>query len=168
MIPSRVRPAYDDDERTQLIGWLDLQRAIIAWKCEDLPEQDAHRAVLPSSPDLTMAGLVSHLVWTEHCWFEVVMLGRPETGPQFEEGPEDADFTMAAGVPLAELVEEYGRRCALSNEAIAARSLERIAEHPKYKPSLRWTLLHMIEETARHAGHADAIRELLDGRRGYY
>ena len=169
MTPSRTRPAFDADERTQLLGWLDLQRAIIIWKCEGLSDLDAHRPVLPSSPLLTMAGLVSHLRWTEPLWFEIALLGRPTVGPQFD-GPEDADMRVA-GAPLAKLVEEYQAQCALSDENIAAHSLDDPGKNtafPSGTASLRWFLLHMIEETARHAGHADAIRELLDGSTGYY
>jgi Protein of unknown function (DUF664) len=169
MSPPRVRPPFAADERTLLVGWLDLQRAIVHLKCEGLSEVDAHRAVLPTSPLMTMAGIVSHLSWTEHCWFEVLFLGRPATGPQFE-GPEDADF-MVEGVPLAQLLSEYERQCAVSNEIIAAHSLDEAGRHPDYKSaagSLRWMVIHMIEETARHAGHADAVRELLDGAKSYY
>lgn len=169
MAPSRTRPAYTADERTQLLGWLDMQRAIIHWKCEGLPEADAHRPVLPSSPLMTMAGLVSHMRWAEHLWFEVILMGRPAEGPMFEE-PEDADM-MVEGIPLAQLLEEYERQCAVSDELVAAHGLDDMGRHPDFKASaasVRWMLLHMIEETARHAGHADAIRELLDGERGYY
>ena len=169
MAPSRTRPPFDADERTQLVGWLDLQRAVIHWKCAGLSEEDAHRAVLPASPLMTMAGLVSHLRWVENLWFEIVLLGKPTKGPQFE-GPEDADM-MVDGVPLAALLEDYERQCALSNEIIAAHSLDDRGRNTEFKSgsaSLRWILLHMIEETARHAGHADAIRELLDGQKGYY
>lgn len=60
MTPPRKRPPHDADERAQLVGWLDLQRAIVQWKCEGLSETDAHRPVLPTSPYMTMAGLVSH------------------------------------------------------------------------------------------------------------
>jgi hypothetical protein len=169
MTPLRVRPPHVADVRSQLVGWLDMQRAIIQWKCEGLSEADAHRSVLPTSPLMTMAGVVSHMRWTEHCWFEVIFLGRPAKGPQFE-GPEDADMAVD-GVPLAQLLEEYDRQCAVSNEIIAAHPLDGVGRHPDFKVSaanLRWILLHMLEETARHAGHADAIRELLDGRKGYY
>jgi hypothetical protein len=171
MPPSRTRPEYTADERSQLLGWLDLQRAIIGWKCEGLSEADAHRPVLPASPLLSMAGLVSHLRWTEHCWFEVLLMGRPTTdNPQFVDEPEDADMRVD-GVPLARLLEEYEQQCAVSNEIVAAHSLDDIGRNRDFRAgsaSVRWMLLHMLEETARHAGHADAIRELIDGEKGYY
>lgn len=167
MTPSRTRPAPEADERTQLVGWLDMQRAIIAWKADGLSEEDAHRPVLPASPLLTMAGLVSHMRWVEHCWFEVIFLDGPATGPQFE-GPDDADM-MVDGVPLAQLLDDYTRQYTLSNEIFAAHSLDEVGKNAEFGgANLRWIMLHMIEETARHAGHADAIRELLDGELGYY
>lgn len=169
MLPPRVRPPFVADERTQLLGWLDLQRAIIHYKCDGLSEEDAHRPVLPTSPLMTVAGIVSHLRWTEHCWFEVLFLGRPATGPQFE-GPEGNDMKVD-GVPLEQLLREYERQCAISNEIVAAHSLDDVGRHPDYRSAaatLRWMLIHMIEETGRHAGHLDAIRELLDGVKGYY
>ncbi len=165
----RIRPPFDADERTQLLGWLDMQRAVILWKCEGLSEEDAHRSVLTTSPYMTMAGLVSHMRWVEHLWFEVLFLGGPAEGPQFE-GPEDADM-MVEGIPLAQLQGEYERQFTRSNEIIADHSLDEAGRHPDYRSSagsLRWMLLHMIEETARHAGHADIIRELLDSGKGYY
>ncbi|MEE1750029.1 MULTISPECIES: DinB family protein [unclassified Streptomyces] len=167
--PARERPAFDADERTQLIGWLDTQRATARWKCEELLEVDAHRSVLPSSPLMTMAGVMSHLRWAENLWFEVVLLGRPAVGPVFD-GPKDADM-MVDGVPLAKLLDDYDRQVAVSNEIIEAGSLDDVGRHPDFDvsgASLRWIMFHMIEETARHAGHLDAIREILDGRTGHY
>jgi hypothetical protein len=166
----RVRPPFVADERTQLVGWLDMQRAIVQWKCDGLSEEDAHRPVLPDSPLMTMAGVVSHLRWTEQTWFEILFLGRPAEGPQFVAEPEDADMRVD-GVPLAQLLDEYERQCAASNEIIAAHSLDEVGRHPDFKSAaatLRWMVIHMVEETARHAGHLDAIRELLDGEKGYY
>ena len=170
MTPPRERPPFVADERTQLVGWLDLQRALVHWKCEGLSEPDAHRAVLPSSPLMTMAGVVSHLRWVEHTWFEVLFLGGPADGPQFDETVEDKDM-MVEGVPLAQLLAEYGQQCARSNEIVAAHGMDDVGRHPDYASAgatLRWMLIHMVEETARHVGHQDAIRELLDGRVGYY
>ncbi|MEU4567520.1 DinB family protein [Micromonospora sp. NPDC023956] len=170
MPPSRIRPPFVADERTQLVGWLDLQRAIVHHKCEGLADADAHRAVLPTSPLMTVAGIVSHLRWVEQSWFEILFLGRPATGPQFQEEPEDADMRVE-GVPLARLLAEYDQQCAISNEIVAAHPLDEVGRHPDYRSaaaSLRWMLIHMVEETARHAGHLDTIRELLDGEKSYY
>ncbi|MCB5908957.1 DinB family protein [Streptomyces pinistramenti] len=170
MTPSRIRPPFDADERTQLTGWLAMQRAIVHWKCEGLSEADAHRPLLPSSPLMTVAGVVSHLRWAENTWFEVLFLGRPADGPQFLDDPEDADMRVE-GEPLDGLLAAYERQCAVSDEIIAAHPLDVVGRHPDYRSaaaSLRWMLLHMTEETARHAGHLDAIRELLDGGKGYY
>jgi hypothetical protein len=171
VIPPRTRPPFVADERTQLLGWLDLQRALVHWKCEGLTDDDAHRSVLPPSPLMTMAGLVSHLRWVEHCWFEVLFLGRPaDDNRQFTSEDEAADM-LVDGVPLARLLDDYARQCATSNEIVAAHSLDdvgAVTDIPSGSASLRWMLLHLLEETGRHLGHADAIRELLDGTKGYY
>jgi len=170
MMPPRDRPPFVADERTQLVGWLDLQRALVHWKCEGLSEADAHRSVLPTSPLMTMAGVVSHLRWVENLWFEVLFLGRPAEGPQFVDEPENAEM-IVDGIPLAQLLEEYGRQCAVSNEITAVHSLDDVGKHPDFgsaAATLRWMVIHMVEETARHVGHLDAIRELLDGEKGYY
>ena len=166
----RQRPPIVADERTQLVGWYDLQRAIVLMKCEGVSEADAHRAVLPASPLMTMAGVVSHLRWAEHLWFNVVFLGEPATGPMFDADHQDADM-MVDGVPLGQLLADYERQCAESNKIIAAHSLDEPGKNTDFDEgvaSLRWMVLHMLEETARHAGHLDAIRELLDGTKSYY
>ncbi|WP_299530565.1 DinB family protein [uncultured Streptomyces sp.] len=168
----RTRPDYSADERTQLVGWLDLQRSIVRWKCEGISEEDAHRAVLPGSPLMTVAGIVSHLRWTEHGWFQVIFRDQEaHLNPQYAEAvEEDADF-MADGIPLDLLLEAYDRECTASNSVFSAHAPDAPSQHPRFTsgaPSLRWIVLHMIEETARHAGHLDAIREILDGERGYY
>lgn len=167
----RDRPPFDADERTSLTGWYDMQRALVRYKCEGLSEADAHRTVLPASPLMTAAGLVSHLRWTEHLWFEVLFLGGPTDSPWFDEREEDLHF-KTDGRPLAELLDEYEQACARSNEIIAAHSLDEAGRRPDItwggQANLRWMIIHMIEETARHVGHLDAIREILDGETGYY
>lgn len=162
MTPPRTRPPFVADERTQLLGWLDLQRALVHHKCDGLSEQDAHRSVLPTSPLMSSAGLVSHLRWVEHCWFEVLFLGRPSDANPLFGDVEDADF-MVNDVPLAQLLADYERQCAVSNDATGT--------HPDFDAAaatLRWMVPHMLEEVARHVGQMDAIRELIDGRTGYY
>lgn len=165
------RPPLQADERTALIGWLDLQRKILRWKCEGLSGEDAHRSVIPTSPAMTMAGLISHMRWTEHTWLEVVFLGGDKKqNPSFDESSEDADW-HTDGRPLAELLAEYEAQCARSNEIVAAASLDDVGRHPDFRAgsaNLRWMLIHLVEETGRHAGHADIVRELLDGAKGYY
>ena len=170
MIPPRARPDPVSDERAQLLGWLDMQRALVHYKCEGLSEPDAHRPVLQTSPAMTVAGLVSHLRWVEHCWFEVLFLDRPKSSnPQFGD-VADADFVVD-GAPLQELLDEYARQCAASDEIVAAASLDTRGRNREYGAdglTLRWILFHMIEEVARHVGHLDIVREQVDGAKGYY
>jgi uncharacterized damage-inducible protein DinB len=170
MIAPRNRPPGLSDERTQLVGWLDLQRALVHYKCEGISEQDSHRSLLPTSPAMSLAGLVSHLRWVEHCWFEVLFLNRPaSSNPQFGD-VEEADFQVG-DAPVHGLLDEYARQCAVSNEIVAASSLDACGQNPDYGAdglNLRWILLHMVEEVARHVGHMDVIREQLDGAKGYY
>lgn len=167
-----TRPPLTSDERTQLTGWLDLQRSFVRMKCEGLSETDAHRKLLPTSPLMSMAGLVAHLRWNEYSWFQLNLLGVPDTGqtPWTEGGHPDAEM-FVDDVPLASLLDDYDAECARSNEAIAASSLDDVERGPyavkDEAASLRYILCHMIEETARHVGHLDIIRELLDGATGY-
>jgi hypothetical protein len=170
MTPPRTRPPFAADERTQITGWLDLQRALVRWKCAGLSELEAHRPVLPESPLMTMAGVVSHLRWVEVLWFEILFLGRPGYGPDFDDEREDADM-IVDDVPLSRLLTEYDEQCAVSRQIVAEHSLDDVGRNTDIEAgaaSLRWMVLHMLEETARHVGHLDAIRELLDGRKGYY
>jgi hypothetical protein len=164
-----ARPPLDADERTAIVGWLDLQRQILRWKCEGLSDVDAHRSVVPTSPLMTMAGLISHMRWTEHMWLEVLFLGGDESrNPGF--GGSDADWDTG-GRPLASLVAEYEAQCSRSNDIVAGASLGDVGRHGGFRAggaNLRWMLIHLVEETGRHAGHADIVRELLDGGKGYY
>jgi uncharacterized damage-inducible protein DinB len=171
MASELARPPLQADERTALVGWLDLQRQILRWKCEGLNDDDAHRSVIPTSPAMTMAGLISHMRWTEHTWLVVLFLGEDEKqNPSFDESSEDADW-HAEGRPVAELLAEYEAQCARSNEIVSAASLDDVGRHPGFRAgsaNLRWMLIHLVEETGRHAGHADIVRELLDGTKGYF
>jgi uncharacterized damage-inducible protein DinB len=170
MPATRTRPPTVADDRTQLLGWYDLQRGIVRMKCEGLSDEDAHRPVVPTSPLMTVAGIVSHLAWTEDLWFREVLLGEPGLAHGFGSDEEDAEFRVE-GVPLAEVLAGYDAACARSDAAIAGHDLDApgsTALHSVGEASLRWMLLHMLEETARHAGHLDLVRELLDGETGYF
>ena len=162
-LPRPKRPPYGD-ERTMLNAFLDWHRATVRVKCEGLSEADAHRNVLPTSPLMTVAGIVSHLRWVEHSWFEICLLGEPDRGPWTEEDP-DAEMRVD-DVPLAQLLDEYDQQCARSREIAAGLDLSVREKNHDDPVSLQWILLHMIEETARHNGHLDAMRELVDGVTG--
>jgi uncharacterized damage-inducible protein DinB len=154
------------DERTLLTAWLDYHRTTVARKCEGLSDELAYRRLLPTSPLMTVAGLVGHLRWVEHSWFEHVLMGEPDLGPWTDEEP-DKDFEPD-GVPLAHLLADYEQQCAVSRKITAALDLDAEAalDRGRGRVTLRWLLGHMIEETARHNGHIDIIRELLDGATG--
>jgi uncharacterized damage-inducible protein DinB len=154
------------DERTALNERLRWQRQTVRKKTEGLAEDLAHRAFLPS-PLMTAAGLVSHLRWNEHGWFETSLLGLPDRAPWTDDDP-DAEMRVDE-IPLARLLDEYDEQCARSVEIADSLPLDAVEAAPPAggEPcSLRWILLHMIEETARHNGHLDLIRELADGVTG--
>lgn len=124
---------------------------------------------------MTMAGLIGHMRWVEHAWLEVLFLGEGEKqNPCFDRTDADADADAdwrTDGATLEQLLADYATQCARSNEIVAAASLDdvgRHSEHPAGEANLRWMLIHLVEETGRHAGHADVVRELLDGTKGYY
>lgn len=154
----------DGSERTVLEGFLDRQREIVRYKVEGLGEEDA-RKQLVRSPLTTCAGIVRHLSHVERSWFQKVLLGRDLT-PTEPAGEQDADFRLQDDDSLASLLEGYDRECERSRASAAQLSLDHMAEGGR-AVSLRWVLTHMIEETARHVGQLDILREQLDGRTGY-
>lgn len=166
------RPPLTADERVQLIGWLDLQRSFVRMKCQGLTEEDAHRKVLPTSPLMSLASLVAHLRWNEWSWFQLNLMGVPDIGqtPWTEGGHPDAEM-FVDDIPLAQLLDEYDAECKRSNDTIAPLDLGSVEQGPYAAKgeaaSLRYILCHMIEETARHVGHMDIIREIVDGKTGY-
>ena len=166
MVVERVRAPYQGSEREQLGAWLDFHRATLLTKLEGLDDEQLRRPMVPSN--VSLLGLVKHLTAVEHGWFAV---GFAQTGESHmfstEEDP-DADFRIEPDETTDGIVEGYLRVCERSRDiATAARSLDETFERPSRGViSLRWVLLHMIEETARHNGHADIIRELIDGVTG--
>ncbi|MEU9458163.1 DinB family protein [Streptomyces sp. NPDC048312] len=159
-------PAWD--ERTQLATFLDYVRDTARSKCEGVSPEDARRAPLPGSPLMTIAGLINHLSWVEYYWFEVAFLGGPDEGPWTDEDP-DREMRIAVDMPLADVLSLYEERTARYSELVAATDLDTPAAQPRRDgghPDLRWIVLHLIEETARHNGHLDMIREIVDGTTG--
>lgn len=161
-IPGRTRPVPEPDERQLLVQWLDWQRATVRPKCAGLAETDARRALIATSPRLTVAGIVVHLTDVERHWMVGSFLGE-RTPDQPDRGWGESDL------PLPDLLDAYDAQCERSREIAAAHDLDRVERYaPDGAPlvSLRWILGHLIEETARHLGHLDLLREMLDGERG--
>lgn len=167
----RWEPDFDADERTLLTGFLDYHRATLRWKAGGLTkDQMAHRV---GASDLTLAGLVKHLALVEDTWFTFRFAGqrRPEpwAGVDRDADP-DWDLRSALDDEPEALLALYDAACARSRAVIeAAGSLDQTQawEGWEGRPlTLRWVLLHMIEETARHNGHADLLREAIDGETG--
>ncbi|MGW0187213.1 DinB family protein [Streptomyces sp. NPDC003362] len=159
-------PAWD--ERTQLTTFLDYARDTARAKCEGVSAENARRAPLPGSPLMTLSGLISHLRWVEYWWFQVVFLGEEDEGPWTEEDP-DREMRIAVDIPLPDLLREYADQCARHRDLVAANDLDTRAKRTirdGRHVDLRWILLHLTEETARHNGHLDIIRELVDGTTG--
>ena len=163
----RTKVPFVGDERAALGAWLDSQRETILWKIEGLDDEQLRRVVVPSG--LSMLGLVKHLTADEHGWFVVGFAATSEPDMFESDDDPDLDFHVQPGETTQQIIEGYKRACERSREIYAsADSLDATFINPRRGPmSLRWLMNHMIEETARHAGHADIMRELIDGATGY-
>ncbi len=170
----RPEPPLDGDEVATLLGFLEFHRATLAWKTGGL---DARGLAAPLHPTtMTLAGLLKHLAYVEERWFGHRLLGRamppPFDGVDHRADP-DWEWRTAPGDDPEQLRAWWSaavdRSRAAVDEALADGGLERVLAVPLgdgTTPSLRWVLVHMIEEYARHNGHADLLRENVDGRTG--
>jgi len=164
---TRPEPPETGDERTMLDVWLDYQRATLLWKCEGLDgEALARRGVPPSA--LSLLGIVRHMDLVEWHWFDHVFTGSGTSPPFSLDEDRDADFNELDPQQAMADIEHFQQRCRDSRAiAAAADSLETPAISTRRGPiSLRWIMIHMIEEYARHNGHADLLREQIDGAVG--
>ncbi|MBW1597453.1 DinB family protein [Streptomyces sp. JJ38] len=167
-VPSRTDRPTTWDERATLTTMLDYARATAIAKCADASQATVSAAPLPGSPLMSLGGILSHLRWVEYWWLQVVFLGEPDAAPWTEEDP-DREMRIGAETPLAELIADYEQQAARYRDLVDAHDLDataRRAGRDGKAVTLRWILLHLIEETARHNGHLDILRELADGTRG--
>ena len=170
----RPEPPVVGDERATLLGFLDYQRATFAWKTRGLDAGGLRTQVAASA--MTLGGMMKHLALNEDWWFSCCLHDNPPAPPfdavDFDADPDWEWRTAADDSPemLVELWEEMvARSRAFVDEAYAAGGMALPAAQPwddGRAPSLRWIVCHMIEEYARHNGHADLIREQLDGSTG--
>lgn len=163
--PDRPQIPLTGGERQILTSQLDRLRATVAWKAGGLTAEQARRVHLPSELT-TVAGLLAHLTLDEWFWFGVVVDGEADTWEEKLEQDPDAEFRVAPGTTVEHLLADYERQCARSREIVAAHDLDDEVTHKAETFTVRWVLTHMIEETARHAGHLDVLRELTDGLTG--
>jgi uncharacterized damage-inducible protein DinB len=169
LAPDIERPhaPLNSGEREMLEGWLDFHRATLLQKCAGLAEDQLNLAACPPS-NLTLLGLVRHMAEVERIWFRYRFAGEQVDPLHYREDRPDSDFedVDVADGDFAAYTEEVKR----ARGAVAGRSLDETFHHPREDPdartSLRWVCLHMIEEYARHNGHADLLRERIDGATG--
>jgi uncharacterized damage-inducible protein DinB len=164
-----VEPAFDADERTMLTGFLDYHRATLLWKASGLTQEQMATS-LPSS-ELTIAGLVKHLALVEDSWFTERFAGQGEGIWAGIDWDADRDWEMHSAVhdEPEQLLSLYRAACERSRQATASAELDQRSVVPDRTGehfTLRWILLHLIEETARHNGHVDLLREAIDGVSG--
>jgi uncharacterized damage-inducible protein DinB len=154
------------DERELLTGFLDWYRAVVENKVTGLSYDDASRIMTPTG--MSPLGIVKHLGDVERRWFRLRFAGEDVATLRTEDDP-DADFRVEPGDTVASVLDFYRRSAADARRITEGASLDATSAStsPHYgRVSLRWILVHMIEETARHAGHLDIMREQIDGKTG--
>ncbi|MTD15337.1 DUF664 domain-containing protein [Nakamurella sp. YIM 132087] len=158
----RVPPTGGEKESLRVA--LQRSRDAVLWKVSGLDEEAARRPMTPSGTSLL--GLVKHLASVEYGWFVESFGGTTEVMP-FDETDPDADMRARPDESTADILAFHGRATAAADASIEAHDLDDLGTAWfGQQVSLRWVLLHMIQETARHAGHMDILRELIDGTVG--
>ncbi len=160
----RPRPPFVGDERAVLDGWLDFHRATLLWKCEGLTLDQLKLAPVPTST-LTLLGLVRHLTEVERGWF-LPFLGEQVPDLYCSEDNPDGDFDDVPDADAAGDLARYGEVVDAISELLEHRGLDEVEVDGEKSFNLRWIMTHLIEEYARHNGHADLLREAIDGRTG--
>lgn len=171
----RPHPWWRGGEKETLLTFLDHHRATLAWKCRGLDADGL--AARTAASTMTLGGLLNHLAYVEDSWFSVVLHGAPRAAQwdtvDWDSDP-DWDWNSAAATPPEQLWARWETACersrSLTSDALAEGGLDQVAAKkidPEFgAPNLRWILTHMIEEYARHNGHADLLREAVDGEVG--
>jgi uncharacterized damage-inducible protein DinB len=162
---ARVDKPKTAPERETLDAFMDYQREAMILKVEGLTTEQATRRLVPS--DTTLLGMLEHLGYVEAWWFQENFAGRDVEYPWTDDDP-DADFRIEEDETVEGIIDFYKTKCEESRAVIADASLDDLSHKAArgMTRSLRWIMLHMIEETSRHLGQADILRELTDGATG--
>ena len=151
-------------EKEAIGGFLDHYRGLVIALCQELPKTELTRSIVPSGTNLL--GLVKHLTLVEKTWFTHRFKNEP-LGWEFDPADPERDLRITEEEAPDEIIRLYEEECDRSRQVLQEASLDDLAAHPKYRDyNLRWIALHMLEEIARHVGHADIVREQIDGRIG--
>ncbi|MFF3847952.1 DinB family protein [Streptomyces sp. NPDC002328] len=165
----RTEPAQNADERTMLEGWLDYHRQTLAWKCEGLTDAQLRTASAPPS-ELSLLGLVRHMADVERGWFRNVLLGKDPGPIYFSDEDRDGEFHLTEADTWEEAHATWQAEIEIARSNAAGFQLDELSRgksrHTGEPFNLRWIYTHMIEEYARHNGHADLLRERIDGATG--
>jgi uncharacterized damage-inducible protein DinB len=156
-------PGHQLGERDLLLAFLARQRELVFWKLDGLDEEAARVTRTPTG--MTIPGIVQHLESVERSWIRRHFAGEQGLRFAWDEGADDdAGMQVAPGVTLAALLQDYRTEIAACDAVIAAADLDQVSVLRDH--SLRWIVLHLIEEIGRHVGHLDVLAELADGRVG--
>ncbi|MEA2451511.1 MAG: hypothetical protein QOG04_221 [Actinomycetota bacterium] len=165
MDPSVETPRTGGTEKETLHAFLQKQRNIYVWKLEGLSDEDLRRPMVESGTNLL--GVLKHLAAVEYGWF-CLTFGRETEPLPFDKNDPEADLRVTPDESTQDILDFYARARAAADAVINEVDLDHEGKSwAGVTVSMRWVLLHMIEETARHAGHADIVRELIDSSVGY-
>jgi uncharacterized damage-inducible protein DinB len=155
------------DERSTLLAFLEWERATLARKCEGLDaDQLRRRAAEPST--LSLLGLVRHMADVERGWFRRTLAGEEIDDRYSSDDDIDGEFDNVDSADVEEAFASWHEECAHADEIISRRALDATGHQRSGREvSMRWILEHMVEEYSRHNGHADLLRERIDGATGY-
>jgi uncharacterized damage-inducible protein DinB len=157
----------NDDERITLLAFLEWQRETMARKCGGLSPEQMRRASVPPS-NLTLLGLLRHMADVERGWFRRTLAGEDIEDRYATDDDPDGDFDNIADADPDEAFASWREECTNADEIMSRRALEATGrQRTGREVSMRWILNHMIEEYSRHNGHADLIRQAIDGATGY-
>ena len=163
----RLEPPFGLAERPMLEAWLEFHRTTLLLKCEGLNDADRKRQPVPTSL-LSLHGLVRHMGEVERNWFRRVLAPEPDAPPiWFDPEIEDSELVPLDDANWSADLAAWQAECEYARRAAATRDLGDTGLRRGQPCTLRWIYVHMIEEYARHNGHADIIRELIDGRVGW-
>jgi uncharacterized damage-inducible protein DinB len=160
--PEPVELVRTASERELLEAFLEQQRLEVVRAVRGVAEADARRRLVPSLT--TLAGILKHLSAVERNWFQRRLARRDPADIAGRAFGDDPSWQVGPEETVEDLIAEYEQACVQSRELVARYELDEVVRHERVGPvSLRWIYAHMVEETARHAGHADILREQIDG-----